>query len=95
MIEALRKVIKRLHYPIEVMLVCVRWYAAYPLSLRGDDGRARRVRRPRDGSPLVDQDLADPGRGVPPAQTPGGIELADGRDLHQSRWPPAANCWAN
>ena len=34
MIEALRKVIKRLHYPIEVMLVCVRWYAAYPLSLR-------------------------------------------------------------
>ena len=28
MIEALRKVIKRLHYPIEAMLVCVRWYAA-------------------------------------------------------------------
>ena len=25
---------KRLHYPIGVMLVCVRWYAAYPLSLR-------------------------------------------------------------
>ena len=34
MIDALRKVLKRLHYPIEVMLVCVRWYAAYPLSLR-------------------------------------------------------------
>ena len=34
MIEALRKVIQRLHYPIEVMLVCVRWYSAYPLSLR-------------------------------------------------------------
>ncbi|HSV84410.1 MAG TPA: IS6 family transposase [Ramlibacter sp.] len=34
MIEALRKVIKRLRYPIEVMLVCVRWDAAYPLSLR-------------------------------------------------------------
>ena len=32
--EALRKVLKRLHYPIKVMLVCVRWYAAYPLSLR-------------------------------------------------------------
>jgi putative transposase len=29
--EALRKVIQRLHYPLEVMLVCVRWYAAYPL----------------------------------------------------------------
>src|SRR5450755_257899 len=34
MIEALRKVIKRIHYPLEVMLICVRWYAAYPLSLR-------------------------------------------------------------
>ena len=34
MIEALRKVIKRMHYPLEVMLTCVRWYAAYPLSLR-------------------------------------------------------------
>src|ERR1700744_2218979 len=32
--EALRKVIKRLHYPLEVMLTCVRWYVAYPLSLR-------------------------------------------------------------
>jgi len=33
-IEALRRVIKRMHYPLEVMLVCVRWYAAYPLSFR-------------------------------------------------------------
>lgn len=33
MIKALRKVIKRMHYPLEVMLTCVRWYAAYPLSL--------------------------------------------------------------
>ena len=34
MIDELRKVIKRMHYPPEVMLVCVRWYVAYPLSLR-------------------------------------------------------------
>jgi transposase-like protein len=34
MIEALHKVIKRMHYPLEVMLTCVRWYVAYPLSLR-------------------------------------------------------------
>lgn len=34
MIELLRKVLKRLHYPLEAMLMCVRWYAAYPLSLR-------------------------------------------------------------
>ena len=32
--STLRRVIKRLHYPLEVMLVCVRWYAAYALSLR-------------------------------------------------------------
>ncbi len=34
MIEALGRVILRMHYPLEVMLVCVRWYAAYPLSFR-------------------------------------------------------------
>ena len=34
MIEALRRVIHRMHNPLEVMLVCVRWYAAYPLSFR-------------------------------------------------------------
>jgi hypothetical protein len=34
MIDALRKVVKRMHYPLEVMLVCVRWSASYPLSLR-------------------------------------------------------------
>ena len=34
MIGELRKVLKRLHYPLEVMLVCARLYAAYPLSLR-------------------------------------------------------------
>ena len=32
--SVLRKVLKRLHYPLEIILVCVRWYAAYPLSLR-------------------------------------------------------------
>ena len=28
------KVLKRLHYPLGVILLCVRWYSAYPLSLR-------------------------------------------------------------
>jgi putative transposase len=32
--ETLRRVFIRLHYPIEVILTCVRWYVAYPLSLR-------------------------------------------------------------
>jgi putative transposase len=34
MIEALRRVIQRMDYPLEVMLMCARWYAAYPLSFR-------------------------------------------------------------
>lgn len=28
------KVLKRLHYPLEVILLCVRWYVVYSLSLR-------------------------------------------------------------
>jgi putative transposase len=31
--SALRKLLKSVHYPLEVILTCVRWYAAYPLSL--------------------------------------------------------------
>jgi transposase-like protein len=34
MIAALRTVIKRMHYPLEVMLTCARWYVSYPLSFR-------------------------------------------------------------
>ena len=34
MIPELRKVLKQLHDPLEVMVVCARWYAAYPLSFR-------------------------------------------------------------
>ena len=32
--STLKKVLQRLHYPLDVMLTCVRWYIAYPLSLR-------------------------------------------------------------
>jgi transposase-like protein len=35
------KVLKRLHYPLEVILLCVRWYVAYSLrssQSRGNDG---------------------------------------------------------
>jgi transposase-like protein len=32
--EGLAKVLKRLHYPLDVILLCARWYVAYPLSLR-------------------------------------------------------------
>ncbi|KWC25673.1 hypothetical protein WL48_29005 [Burkholderia ubonensis] len=30
----LKRVFRRLHYPLDVILLCVRWYIAYPLSLR-------------------------------------------------------------
>ena len=32
--ETLRLVFKRLYFPVEGILTCVRWYVAYPLSLR-------------------------------------------------------------
>ena len=32
--SVLRRVLKRLHYPLDVMLLCARWYAVYALSLR-------------------------------------------------------------
>ena len=32
--EILRRVFKRLYFPVEIILTCVRWYVAYPLSLR-------------------------------------------------------------
>jgi len=31
---SIKSVIKRFRFPLEIMLVCVRWYVAYPLSLR-------------------------------------------------------------
>jgi putative transposase len=31
---ALARVFKRLHHPFDVMLMCVRWYVAYGLSVR-------------------------------------------------------------
>ena len=49
-------------------------------------GRDRLRRRPS----VVDQDLAGVGRGVSPAQAPCGHQLADGRDVHQSRRPVEA-----
>ncbi|CAB3775031.1 hypothetical protein LMG29542_08413 [Paraburkholderia humisilvae] len=32
--DGIAKVLKRLHYPADVILQCVRWYVAYSLSLR-------------------------------------------------------------
>jgi putative transposase len=59
---AVARVLKRLHFPLDVILTCVRWYVAYPLSLRHleeNDGSARRFGRSRpEGSPLGGFDCA-------------------------------------
>ncbi len=34
---AVKRVLKRMHYPLDVMLLCARWYVAYPLSLRNPE----------------------------------------------------------
>ena len=47
-IPELRKVLKRPHYPLEVMLVCARWYAAYPLSFRHLEELMQERENPKD-----------------------------------------------
>ena len=50
-----RSLIKRLRFPLDIMLLCVRWYIAYPLSLRNLEEmmqRARPDRRSFHDSPL-------------------------------------------
>ena len=63
--EALRKVLKRLHYPLEIMLMCVLvcCVSAESAAYRGNDARARCVRGSHDHPPLVAQDVAGAGRG--------------------------------
>jgi hypothetical protein len=36
---AVARVLKRSRYPLDVILTCVRWYVAYPLSLRHLEGK--------------------------------------------------------
>ncbi|CDG99193.1 transposase (fragment) [Xenorhabdus bovienii str. puntauvense] len=39
----IRKAFKRLHYPVDIIAPCVRWYLAYALSLRNlEEMRAER-----------------------------------------------------
>lgn len=38
--STLRRVIKRLHFTLEILLGCLRWYASYPLSLRNLEERS-------------------------------------------------------
>ncbi|MGF6292614.1 hypothetical protein QFZ98_004475 [Paraburkholderia youngii] len=82
------KVLKRLHYPLDVMLLCVRWYVAYPLSLRHLEQMMAERGIAVDhsiGSSLGTQTVPGPGEGVSTAQTDGQQELEDGRDLHSNQ----------
>ena len=75
------KVLQRLHYPLDVMLLCVRWYVAYSLSLRNlEEMMAERAIGVDHSTvhrwviklvPLFEKN-------VPQAQTPCGQELAHG-----------------
>jgi len=79
--STLRKVIKRLHYPLKVMLVCVRWYAAYPLSLRNFEEMMAESgvgRRPCHGASLGDEDAASSGGAVSRPQAIGRFHLEGG-----------------
>ena len=78
MSEARRKVFKRLHYPIEVMLVHVSWYAAYPLSLRNFEEMMAECGVVVEHTTVHrgGQDAADPGQDISRPQAPGRPELA-------------------
>ncbi len=78
--SALAAVLKRLHYPLDVMLTCVRWYVAYPLSLRHlEEMMAERgIGRSFNCAPLGHQSIAGPREGLSPSQESRRSELADG-----------------
>jgi hypothetical protein len=80
--SALRKVLKRFHYPLEVMLTCVRWYVAYPLSLRHIEEMIAKsavfsLTTPRYTS-LDDQDVAGTGSRFSKTQEACGNKLENG-----------------
>jgi transposase-like protein len=51
----IRKALKRLHYPLDVIAQCVRWYLAYALSLRNLE-EMMAIRQSKYLNNLVEQD---------------------------------------
>ena len=84
--SALGKVLKRVQYPLEVMLTCVRWYGAYPLSLRHIEEMMRERGIFGHSASLGYQDGACADRHISLAQAPRWQELADGWNLYQDGW---------
>src|SRR5881394_3767568 len=81
--DAMSKVLKRLHYPIEVMLVSVRWYAAYPLSLRNLEEMMAERGVVVDHT-TVHQDAAGTVPDASPAQAPGRPDSGADIGMRQS-----------
>jgi len=78
---AIADVLKRLHYPLEVMLVCVRWYVAYPLSLRNLEEMMAERAIAVDHSTVhrwAIKLLAGAWKSAAPLQASSGQELANG-----------------
>ena len=72
---------KGAHFETTIILTCVRWYLAYPLSYRQleeDDGGAWCPRGSRHDQSLGPEVQPAIGRGVSPPQAAGGSQLADG-----------------
>ncbi|EEA02807.1 Transposase-like protein [Burkholderia sp. H160] len=78
---AVARVLKRLHYPLDVILMCVRWYVAYPLSLRHLEQMMAERGIAVDHSTLhrwAMKLLPGAGESVSPPQAPGRRKLAHG-----------------
>jgi hypothetical protein len=76
--STLRRVIKRLHFPLEIMLMrsLVRRLSAEPAQLGRDDGRAWGAGRPFHCPSLGAKDAAGSGRSVPASQASSRSVLA-------------------
>jgi hypothetical protein len=84
---AVARVLKRLHYPLDVILTCVRWYVAYSLSLRNLEEMmaARHVGGLFNRASLRHQAAAGAGKSVSLPQAPCWQELALRRDLQYAQ----------
>ena len=71
---AVARVLKRLHYPLDIMLTCVRWYVAYPLSLRHLEGLCH-----------VDWAMTQTDGGCVFAQTVDGFWVSSVKRCHESK----------
>jgi len=84
----LGRVLKRLHYQLDVMLQCVRWYVAYPLSRRNLEEMMSERGISVDHSTVhrwVVKLLPVMEKLFRRRKRPGGQELAHGRNVYQSQ----------